>query len=246
MTAPAEVASFSCGHYYAKIPSKFLDAGKKWIKDVNDFGYPKMVDVLGFPPQIDKYILEIIPTSKLYGAYYGKRTIDNFEGGYIVFQTLPPEAAKPFPRNLEGGLVFETIHGFLQPLKFRDQWGTQKTVLDLDESFDILFEAEVDKRLGLKEFEKSLKHTYSTQPKRYRYFGVLWDIRDEFGWTPFQEFFKMLRDSSTPLAVDDSTLYNYLSKCVGVDVRTYFIKHGFEIEELLRNKEHPGFGVLPG
>jgi len=231
MTTFRKIIPIFYGHYYAKIPSQFQDIGKKWIKDVDDTAYPVMVKVLGFSPQIDKYIVEFISDpSKPAGYYDGIRIVDNIEGGHIVLKTdlLQTEACKPYPRNLEGALVYETIHGFLQPLKFRSQW-SQPTVLNIDESFDIIFEAELDFRLGLDEFAESLYPTYSSQPSRYGYFGVLWDIRDKFGWAPFQKFFKMLNESSSPLAIDDSTLCYYLGRCIGADVATYFIKHGFDI-----------------
>jgi len=99
-----------------------------------------MVEILSFSPEIDKYIIEFISDkTKSAGWYDGIRTVDDFEGGHIVFQTdiLQTDACRPYPTNLEGGLVYETIHGFLQPLKFRAQW-RQRTILAVDESFDIL------------------------------------------------------------------------------------------------------------
>jgi hypothetical protein len=232
MTASINIIPFSYGHYYARIPINFQDTGKKWIKEVNDTAYPEMVEVLGFSPQIDKYIIEFVSDpSKPAGYYEGKRIVDNFEGGHIVLQTnlLQTEACKPYPRNLEGGLVYETIHGFLQPLKFRSQW-SQNTVLAIDESFDILFETELDFRLGLDKFAESLHKTYYRKSSGQKYFCALWDIRDKFGWTPFQRFFEMLDESPSSLAIDNSTLSYYLSKCIGTDVATYFIKHGFDIK----------------
>jgi hypothetical protein len=227
MTQAIDITSFFYGHYYARIPTGFQDVGEKWIKEVNDFAYPVMIEVLGFSPLIGNYIVEFVSDkTKPAGWYNGIKIVDDVEGGHIVFQEdiLQIEACKPYPKNLEGGLVYETIHGFLQPLKFRPQWKC-KTVLAVDESFDVLFEVELDFRLGLVGFAEDLHKNYYPKSSGQKYFSALWDIRNKFGWTPFQKLFKTLRDSPVPMIIDESSLSLHLGKFVGKDVTTHFVKH---------------------
>ena len=194
--------------------------------NVNDYAYPVLVDVLGFEPKINQYVVEFKDID-IAGYYDGIRTIDGVTGGHIVLDIDLLDNLRDYPNDLEGGLVYETIHGFLQPLKFRETWD-KRTILAIDESFDIIFEVEAADRLGLNEFKKNLYDWFYPSSSGQIFFAALWDIREDFGWAPFLKFFKLLDESATPLVTeeDNEALCEYLSEVAGEDLSEYFIKHG--------------------
>ena len=229
--------TFSYGHYYARFPSNYERIVQSWIRDVNDTAYPILIEVLGFKPKINHYIVDfknIDINLRKYGvvAYYaGVKTIDDISGGYIAVDPVLIDDLKEYPKNLEGGIVYETIHGFLQPLKFRKSWN-RNTILKTDESFDIIFEVEFDNRIGLIDFKNHLYnqfyHTSSANSGQI-YFSLLWDIRERYGWKPIQQFFKMLRDGDTALVIEGDVdgFYTILNSLICEDIWQLFENHGF-------------------
>jgi len=223
--AGPSIVSLSYGHYYAKVPREFQEKAMQWIKDVNDHSYPVMVETLGFQPTIDFYIVEFKQLQTAGGYYAGVETIDGYTGGHIVLHIDGLKFLQSFPDDLAYGLTYETIHGFLEPVK-HPPYTSRRTVLDWDESFDIIFEVEVLARLNLPKYVKEL-HDVFYPMKEFRYFAVLWDIREDFGWGPFQEFFRQYASS----AVDDNTLCYYLSTAANADLSPYFRRHNISISE---------------
>jgi len=189
--AQAQIVNFSYGHYYAKCPPEYESVARRWVEDVNDYAYPVMVEVLGFQPQINQYIVEF----KLAGGagyYDGVNTIDGVTGGHIVLDLGLLETLPVYPDDLVGGLAYETIHGFLMPFKF-PPYVSEITVLNWDESFDIIFEVELASRLGLESFVDILYNGFYSV-EAFKHFGVLWDIWFQYGWTPIQKLFQTIKD----------------------------------------------------
>ena len=221
----SEIVAFSYGHYYVKVPRELRDRAMQWVKDVNDHTYPVMVQVLGFQPSIDFYIVEFAQLQTAGGYYDGVKTVDGHTGGHIVLHFDTLKTLRPFPDDLAYGLTYETIHGFLEPLK-HSPYTRERTVLDWDESFDIIFEAEVLARLELWTYVNELYRVFYPM-KEFRYFAVLWDIRKDLGWSPFQKLFVMIAQQGH-LPVNDDTLCYYLSVAANSDVSPYFKKHGLQ------------------
>lgn len=230
MSTNSRIRTFFYGHYYSKYPVDYNRIVQNWIRDVDDKAYPILIDVLGFEPEINQYIVEFRDFD-IAGFYAGIRNVDGISGGYIGLHRNLLDNLREYPKNLEGGLVYETIHGFLQPLKFRPNW-RNVTILNTDESFDIIFEVEFDERIGLDDFINQLYNRHyhrSSATSGYIYFSLLWDIREKFGWDPIQRFFKLLKNSDTPLVIegDVNEFYNIINSLIDADIQPFFKKHGF-------------------
>jgi len=227
-----DMTSFSYGHYYVKVPQTYLRTAERWVKDVNDHSYPEMIKVLGKEPEINFYIVEFthIDIPGVAGYYDGVKTVDGYTGGHIVLDLGLLRNLPSYPDDLFGGLTYETIHGFLMTYKF-PPYTPRRTVLDWDESFDILFEAELMDRLGLGKYSRDLEAAFYKD----KMFAVIWDIRQACGWRVFQNLFtgidaaKSDQSKTYLLPVDVQSLSDLLSAYCEKDLTEIFRIHGYDV-----------------
>jgi hypothetical protein len=84
-----EDAKFVHGHYYVRAALCLLQAAMDYVRDINDIGYPVLVDVLGFAPEIDMYIVDFTLENFPGGYYTGLSTVDGITGGNIALWDEP-------------------------------------------------------------------------------------------------------------------------------------------------------------
>ena len=109
-----------------------------YINAVDDV-FPVLTSSFGVPPEITKFTVEFVAG----GGYYGG-------SGRIALSTNEPNLTRERPACYDGGLVFETIHGFLEPLRHpphgidRPRIGKNR----LDESFSTIVEIDFLNKVG--------------------------------------------------------------------------------------------------
>jgi hypothetical protein len=226
------IVTFTYGHYFVICPSEYKQKAQGWVRDANDGAYAVMGDVLGYYPEVDSYIVEF-KDSPYAGYYDGVKTIRGVTGGYIILDLGLLDTLEQYPDNLFGGLVYETIHGFLDPHK-------RHYVLKRSEDFDIIFEVELLDRLGL---QWAVTQLYDTWYPGDRDFSICWDIREQYGWRYFQHFFRALEDRGHPSVDDDDDWCYYMSLFVGEDLTDIFENHDRSISTRTQERINQELGT---
>jgi len=211
--------TFTYGHYFVVCPEDYEQEARKWVKDVDDNAYPIMIDVLGYHPAVDFYVVEF-KEWKYAGQYLGFEVVRGVLGGHIVIDLDVLDTLESYPDNIHGGLAYETIHGFLDPHKPRHE------VITRTEDFDIIFEIEVLDSLQLNSYITQL---YNRWYPGHRDFSICWDIREQCGWSVFQKFFGNLEDLSHPDVDNDDDWCYYMSLIAQENLTDIFEKHGRSI-----------------
>ena len=237
---------FTDRHYSVITPNELESNARQLVKDVNDHAYDVMIDVLGHEPKINSYIVDINPYAPYAGTYHGIKTIRegeyDYTGGYILLKSDIDVLYNSYPENLKGGLLYETIHGFLEPLK-RDPetYSLRHRVIGGDngikEDFDIIFEVEAASRLGLTDFVNSLKADFYNN-NGFPDFPIWWDVREEHGWEIIQTFIQILEyltEKGEYVNNDDDFCY-YLSLAAGINLAPTFEEHGKIISDETEDK----------
>jgi hypothetical protein len=222
---------FRSGHYYVRVAQNLLQNAKSYVRDINDLGYPVLVDVLGFPPEIGTYVVDFTYQASGGGAawYYGLSTVDGITGGNIAVWDEPITTLALFPSSMCGDLFYETIHGLTEPLKRNIYtYAPRHGVMARGEDFDIIFEVEALHRLGATDCMKVLHDAFYSlsNTSDFPHFGVYYDVREKYGWKPVQAFLKVLNEIKDQIHVDtdDQECY-YLSLAVGEDISPIYEAH---------------------
>jgi hypothetical protein len=232
-----EDAKFVYGHYYVRAALYLSQGAMVYVRDVNDLGYPVLVDVLGFTPEIDTYIVDFTLENFPGGYYTGLRTLDGIAGGNIALWDTPIRTPTAHPRNLCYDLLYETIHGLTEPLK-RDihTYEPKHGVMARGEDFDIIFEVEALDRLGATDCVDELRAVFYNNAS-FPHFPVYFDVREQYGWESIKTFLAILNGikDETHVNTDDQECY-YLSIAVGKDVSAIYEAHNKPISQETKDK----------
>jgi hypothetical protein len=225
---------FRYGHYYVRVTQTSQQNAMSYIRDINDLGYPVLIGVLGFSPEIDTYIVDF--TYKASGGvaawYSGLSTVDGVTGGNIAVWDEPIRVSAPFPRDMCYDLLYETIHGLTEPLKRNiHTYAARHGVMARGEDFDIIFEAEALDRLGARDCVNELYAAFYNNGA-FPHFPIYYDVRKKYGWEPIQMFLSALNQIKDEIHVntDDQECY-YLSIMVGEDVSSIYEAHNKTITQ---------------
>ena len=227
-----EDVKFIYGHYYVRADLCLSQNALDYVRDVNDIGYPVLVDVLGFPPEIDMYIVDFTLDNFPGGYYTGLSTVDRITGGNIALWDEPIRNPSAYPRNMCYDLMYETIHGFTHPLKYDLQTGEARhAVIGRGEDFDIIFEVEALSRLCVTDCLNEL-YTVFYDNASFPHFPVYYDIREKYGWEPIKQFLNILNQIKDEIHVDtdDQECY-YMSISVGEDISDIYESHNKVISQ---------------
>jgi len=238
------------GHYYVIAHSSLSENAAQYVADINDIGYPVLVDVLGFPPEVDTYIADFAleDCGAGYCGYYdGLRTVDGITGGYIALWDSPIRNPTSFPRNMCYDLLFETIHGFTAALKYDIYtYQIRHQVMFRGEDFDIIFEVEALERLGATSCVETLYSVFYNHSS-FPHFPVYYDIREKYGWEPIRLFLIALNQIKDEVTVDtDDQECFYLSVLIGEDVSPIYEAHNRPISQQTKDMigQHLSCGSL--
>jgi len=232
-----EDVKFIYGHYYARAALCLSQAAMDYVRDVNDVGYPVLVDVLGFTPEIDMYIVDFTLKNFPGGYYTGLRTVDGITGGNIALWDEPVRNPSVYPRNMCYDLLYETIHGLTAPLKYNiHTYEIRHGVIGRGEDFDIIFEVEALSRLCVTDCLNELYAVFYSNAA-FPYFPVYYDIREKYGWEPIKQFLNILNQIKDEIHVDtdDQECY-YMSISVGEDVSAIYERHNKTISQETKDK----------
>jgi len=134
------------GLYTATCIPNLKEKVKAYINSVDE-AFPLLKLSFGLQPQINEFSVEFICD----GGYYAG-------GGRIVLSNDEPNLSRESPACYDGGLVFETIHGFLEPLRHPPH-GIDKPTIGknrLDESFSTIIEIDFLNNVGA--IDAALRH----------------------------------------------------------------------------------------
>ena len=241
------LSKFTYGHYYVIADSSLAQNARDYVRDINDIGYPVLVDVLGFPPEVDMYIADFTLEGFPGGYYAGLRTVDGITGGYIALWDSPISTPASFPRNMCYDLLYETIHGFTASLKYDiHTYQIRHQVINRGEDFDIIFELEALGRLGATSCVDELQSVFYNHSS-FPHFPVYYDIRDRYGWEPIRLFLIALNQIKDEVKVDtDDQECFYLSVLIGEDVSPIYEAHNRTISQQTKDMigQHLNCGSL--
>jgi len=139
----------------------------------------------GIEPQITRFHVEFIPD----GGYYAG-------SGRIALSDNEPNLDRGRPACYDGGLIFETIHGFLEPLR-HPPYGIEKRSIGknrLDESFSTIIEIDFLIRVGANDAAGRHKRGEGMGRPHHPLLLALVDIYDIHGIKPFHNFFRHVDD----------------------------------------------------
>lgn len=208
------------------------------VRDVNDKAYDDLIAILGHEPEIDQYLVLVDPDSPFAGRFYKEIEWQGEKYGLIAIhedtilnQGTPPE-------NLyHGGLLYETIHGFMEPIHL--QHGIFISDNGGAETFDIIFEVEVFSRFGWNSIMNELYESYYNNAV-FPEFSIWWDIREDYGWDSIRRFVNTLEklgSNSIHVNNDDDWCY-WLSVETGNNkiADEVFELHGRDISTATKNR----------
>jgi hypothetical protein len=198
----------SSGIYTATCDVALVENVQKYINAI-DVQFPILVECFGLKPLIKQYRVKIGPKGTWYG---GMGKIALLFDDHNLFRD-PPEC-------YDGGLVFETIHGFLEPLRHPPYGFAKKRNGEnrLGESFSTIIEICFLERIGATNIADRYKKGHGMGPYHYPLLFALVEIYAKYGMEPFQHFFRGLERSgkSSKLMLDvnkygseDRTPYGY-------------------------------------
>jgi len=151
--------------------------------DAVDEQFPLLVSCFGMYPQINRYRVRFIPTD---GYYSGS--------GEIALSNNEPNLDRSTPDCFDGGLVFETIHGFLEPLRHAPYGVARPRIGEnrLGESFSTIVEIDFLCKVGA--VDAASRHRKGEGMGRYHhpFLFALVEIYDAHQIEAFQKFFSFV------------------------------------------------------
>jgi hypothetical protein len=166
------------GIYTATCAPNLAETVATYINAVDDV-FPVLTSSFGVQPEMTKFTVEFVAS----GGYYAG-------GGRIALSADEPNLSRDRPACYDGGLVFETIHGFLEPLRFpphglRANIGKNR----LDESFSTIIEIDFLSRVGANNAASCHKRGEGMGQLHYPLLSGLVEIYDLHGLGAFHRFF---------------------------------------------------------
>lgn len=169
------------GFYTAICTPDLADRVQAYI-DAVDEQFPLLVSCFGMNPQINRYSVRFIPN----GGYYGG-------SGEIALSNSEPNLKRSVPDCFDGGLVFETIHGFLEPLR-HPPYGVARRIGEnrLGESFSTIIEIDFLYKVGAR--HAASRHRQGAGMGEYHHplLFALVEIYDIYQIEVFQKFFSFV------------------------------------------------------
>lgn len=190
-----------------------VDKIKKYINDVEKV-WPTLIEMFSFlednfRKKYPVYFGNMSDTYYISNINYnyefksGRCDILDYKFGNIACNKNLDQLDKTYPKNLWGGVVHETIHGFLQPIKKYPNSGRHNYLRD--EAFEFIVQEELykklyllDKKVNKNSFKEKLDKEGENKPL-YKELNLIWE---EKGFNPFLEFFQKLYRSSVTLIRD--------------------------------------------
>lgn len=174
--------SSKSGIYTAICTPDIAEKAQVYIDAVDD-KFPLLVSCFGMEPQTTRYRVEFIPG----GGYYSGR-------GEIALSNDEPNLNRSVADCFDGGLVFETVHGFLEPLR-HPPYGIAKPRLGenrLGESFSTVVEIDFLRKVGAA--VAASRHRKGAGMGSYHHFLLfaLVEIYDAHRIEAFQKFFSFV------------------------------------------------------
>jgi len=179
---------FSTTHFTVSTPIRLKADMESYAEDVESIWYA-MVSYFGKEPAVTKYYVDVIEEELAPGVacYYAG-------GGKIVLPSTMHNITQSFPGRLAGGLTFETIHGFLEKLRYRP-----KGYNVISEALDIVFEIKLLEGLSFPSLAKPFREGKGMSADLVNEVNEMLYISDNFGWEPFEKFFRQLEGSDTAI-----------------------------------------------
>lgn len=165
--------------YNAECPDNIAGLVKNYI-DAVDAHFDKLILSFGLEPEIKKYHIKFID----HGGWYNG-------SGNIALSNNDPNLNRPVPLCLDGGLVFETIHGFLEPLRHPPHGVTHRLGENrLGESFSTIIE--IDFLNNVKALKAANNHKKGKGMAKYHHplLFALVEVFDKHGIEIFHLLFK--------------------------------------------------------
>lgn len=167
------------GIYTATCPPDLVEKVATYINAVDD-AFPLLKSSFGMQTEITKFTVEFIPGG---GSYAGS--------GRITLSDDDPNLTRERPACYDGGLVFETIHGFLEPLRHPPHGIDQPTIGKnrLDESFSTIIEIDFLNKVGASGAASCHRKGEGMKKLHYPLLLALVEIYDLYKIEAFHEFF---------------------------------------------------------
>ena len=150
-----------------------------YINAVDDV-FPLLKSSFGIQTEITKFTVEFIAGG---GSYTGS--------GRITLSNKEPNLTRGRPACYDGGLVFETIHGFLEPLRHPPHGIGQPTIGKnrLDESFSTIIEIDFLNKVGATDAAYRYRKGHGMGQPHHPLLFALVEIYDLNKIYTFHEFF---------------------------------------------------------
>lgn len=185
------------GIYTAKCNPDLEDNVKTYIDAVDEV-FPLLIASFGMEPQINKFCVEFV----LSGGYYAG-------SGRIALSTNESNLNRERPACYDGGLVFETIHGFLEALRHPPHGIANRTIGKnrLDESFSTIIEIDFLYKVGARDAAARHKRGEGMGRAHHPLLFALVEIYEIHRIEAFHKFFKYVDDAgkSCVLSADANT-----------------------------------------
>jgi len=178
VTSNSEIYTATCAPNLGQKVKTYIDA----VDEV----FPLLKSSFGMEPQINKFYVEFIPD----GGYYAG-------SGQIALSNNESNLNRERPACYDGGLVFETIHGFLEPLR-HPPYGIAKPKIGknrLDESFSTIIEINFLIKVGANDAAVRHRRGEGMGRSHHPLLLALVEIYDIHGIELFHKFFKHVDDS---------------------------------------------------
>jgi len=220
------------GIYTATCIPNLKEKVEAYINAVDE-AFPLLKSSFGLQPQINEFSVKFIPD----GGYYAG-------GGRIFLSNDEPNLNRESPACYDGGLVFETIHGFLEPLRHPPHGIDKPTVGKnrLDESFSTIIEIDFLNNVGASDAACRHRIGEGMGKPHHPLLLALVEIYDLHKINAFHKFFSYVdKESKSRLPLnaikygqDEKTPYirSYMSKLgeifkesAGIDVTDILIKY---------------------
>ena len=148
--------------------------------DTVDEQFPLLVSCFGMEPQITRYTVKFIPS----GGYYSG-------SGEIALSNDEPSLDRSVPDCFDGGLVFETIHGFLEPLRHPPHGIAKPRIGEnrLGESFSTIVEIDFLHKVGADDAASRHRKGAGMGSYHHPLLFALLEIHDAYQIEVFQKFF---------------------------------------------------------
>lgn len=174
------------GIYTATCIPNLKEKVELYINSVDE-AFPLLESSFGMRPQINRFSVKFIPS----GGYYEG-------GGRIALSNDEPNLIRDKPDCYDGGLVFETIHGFLEPLRHPPHGIDQPTIGKnrLDESFSTIIEIDFLNKIGAN--DAAFRHRKGRgmgEPHHPLLFALV-EIYDSYKICAFHKFFSHINTTA--------------------------------------------------